>query len=43
MDLYTQEDMRCDKRIAILKYAAVAAVFASFIALASINTPVFTW
>ena len=43
MDLYTLEDMRRDKRMAILKYAAVATVFVGFIALASINTPVFSW
>ncbi|MDP7056546.1 MAG: hypothetical protein QGI61_20610 [Alphaproteobacteria bacterium] len=34
MDLYTQEDMRRDKRMAILKYVSVTtAVIASFVAL----------
>ena len=44
MDLYTQEDMRRDKRIAILKHTAVTTVvIASLLALASIHVPVFTW
>ncbi|MDP6022842.1 MAG: hypothetical protein QGG19_16315 [Alphaproteobacteria bacterium] len=44
MDLYTQEDMRRDKRMAILKYVSViTAVIAVFIASASIHVPVFTW
>ena len=44
MDLYTQEDMRRDKRMAILKYVSViTAVIAGLLALASIHVPVFTW
>ena len=43
MDLYTQEDMRRDKRMAIFKYAAVTtAAIASFIALTTIHVVVFT-
>ncbi len=44
MDLYTQEDMRRDKRMAILKYVSViTAVIAVFIASVSIHVPVLTW
>jgi len=44
MDLYTQEDMRRDKRIAIPKHTAVTiVVIAGLLALASIHVPVFTW
>ena len=44
MDLYTQEDMRRDKRIAILKYTAITTVvIASFVALTSIHVAIFTW
>ena len=43
MDLYTQEDMRRDKRMAIFKYAAVTTVaIASFLALTTIHVVVFT-
>ena len=43
MDLYTQEDMRRDNRIAILKHTAVTiVVIASLLALASIHVPVLT-
>jgi hypothetical protein len=38
MDLYTQEDMRRDKRMTIFKYAAIiTVVIASFFALITIQ------
>ena len=43
MDLYTQDAMRRDKRMAIFKYAAITTVvIASFVALTSIHVVVFT-
>ena len=43
MDLYTQEDMRRDKRMAVFKFAAIATVvIVSFVALTSIHVVVFT-
>ena len=43
MDLYTQDDMRRDKRMAIFKYVAVTtAAIASFVALTTIHVVVFT-
>ena len=43
MDLYTQEDMRRDKQMTILKYAAITTlIIASFVALTTIQGVVFT-
>ena len=43
MDLYTQEDMRRDKRMAIFKYAAVTTVVVfSVLALTTIHVVVFS-